>query len=589
MWNKSPYPGVDPRALSAGDPKAMSDMMAYTQYKMNNNQPMAADEQAWYDANKGSVTPTANWSMQDALKNTPDWNWGSGLSSAPTFEPPKQASAQTGTAPTYNGAQSAGDSYSAIADAMQPRVASETSQFNPSGMMHALNLFGLPRPTVQPTNQQQSNSPSQQMQTDYQNFFKNTPVGQSVDWAGGKLMRTDSGAVYTDPTGKRIQMDSNSNLASLASQDPYIAKQWQQQYGFNGQPAPYTPPNWNNFTGPNGIPNYMDLANAQSEYNKNNAIQQQLMNNPDQVGPYGSRTLTMGPDGRWTLNTSLSPQLQQNFDQSNALFGSMLNRANGALSNGLSYNSLGAAPTFDTSKVPGLPTADANNLNTVRDSVYRQQTQYLDPQFQQGQQDLESKLTNQGIMPGSEAWNREMQNFNLTKQKAYGDARDSAIQAGGQEQSRLFGIGLQANQAGMNNAVAGFNAGMQGRQQGVAEQNYLHNAPINDIASLRGSTQFNMPSFGGMTGTSMPRVDYLNAANMGYNANLAQQNANRADQANFTSGLFGIGSAAMQSPWFGNMVGGLFGNNNGSYSNWLNSNSEWLTNNNMSPNDLLNF
>lgn len=504
---------------------------------------------------------------------------------------PQSSGVQTGTAPTYNGAQSAGNSYSAIADAAQDRVASETPQFNPSAMVHPLNLFGLARPTVQPTNQpQQTNNPSQQMQADYQNFFKNTPVGQSIDWAGGKLARTDTGATYTDPTGKRIQMSSGSNLASLASQDPYIAQQWQQQYGFNGQPAPYTPPNWSSFTGPNGIPDYMGLANAQSDYNKNNAIQQQLMNNPDQVGPYGSRTLTMGPDGHWTLNTSLSPQLQQNFDQSNALFGTMLNRASGALSNGLNYNSLAPAPTFDTSKVPGLPTADANDLNTVRDSVYRQQTQYLDPQFQQAQSDLESKLANQGIMPGSEAYNREMNNFNLTKQKAYGDARDSAIQAGGQEQSRLFGIGLQANQAGMNNAVAGFNAGMQGRQQGVAEQNYLHNAPINDIASLRGSTQFTMPSFGGMTGTSMPGVDFMNAANMGYNANLAQQNANKAENTNFTNGLFGIGSAAMQSPWFGNMVGGLFnGNNNTNYANWANNNWDWMKNNNMSPSDMETF
>jgi hypothetical protein len=312
----------------------------------------------------------------------------------------------------------------------------------------------------------------------------------------------------------------------------------------------------------NGTPDYASIANFQSQYNLNNARQQSNMNNPNYYGPQGSQVRTMNPDGTYSVTQTLDPQLQANYDASNKLQGSLLSQAQSVAGKPLNFNGAPAAPTFDTSKVSAIPAADANDLAQMRDSVYQQQTQYLDPQFQQGQSDLESKLANQGIMPGSEAYNREMNNFNLTKQKAYGDARNSAIQAGGQEQSRLFGIGLQSNQAGMNNAVTGFNAGMQGRQQGVSEAQALHNSPINDINALKSGSQIQLPTFAGQNLTNIPGVDYMNAANLGFMANLGQQNADAAASQNTKSGLFGLGSAALQGGLFNN-AGNWFGGSGG--------------------------
>jgi hypothetical protein len=345
--------------------------------------------------------------------------------------------------------------------------------------------------------------------------------------------------------------------------------------------APSTLPPMTSFPTTNGgIPNYGQIADYQSQYNQNNALFQSNLNNPNYYGPGGSQIRVRNPDGTYSVVQSLSPQLQQNYDAQNALQGKLLGNASNLAANQLNFNNAPNAPTFDTSGVPKLPTPDANDLNTVRDSVYQQQTQYLDPQFQQAQSDLENKLANQGIMPGSEAYNREMNNFALQKQKAYGDARNSAIQAGGQEQSRLFGIGLNANQAGMNNAVTGFNAGMQSRQQGVSEAQTLHNSPLNDLSVLRSGPQVSLPNYPGMVGTSVPGVDYMNAANLGYNAQLAKQNADNAQSSNFTNGLFGLGSAAIQ----GGALNGLFGSN-GTYGNWLSNNSNWMNNNNMTPGD----
>jgi hypothetical protein len=267
------------------------------------------------------------------------------------------------------------------------------------------------------------------------------------------------------------------------------------------------------------VPDYSKIAQQQYDLNKQNAESQMWMNNPNQYGPGGSQVRTKNPDGTYSVTTSLSPQLQENYDAQNALQGNILGRANNLVGSQLDY-----------SGAPSAPVADAEDLAKTRDAVYQQQTQYLDPQFQQAQSDLDSRLANQGIMPGSEAYNREMNNFSLTKQKAYGDARNSAIQAGGQEQSRLFGIG------------------MQGRQQGISEANTLHNSPLNDLASLRTGSQISLPTYSPGVGTSIPGVDILNAANMGYNANLGISNANAASNANTMNGLFGLGSAAIQNP-----------------------------------------
>jgi len=292
------------------------------------------------------------------------------------------------------------------------------------------------------------------------------------------------------------------------------------------------------------------LLGQQDQYNQNRAVQQNYMNNPDQSNPYGSKTTTQDPTtGKWSVNTQFSAPIQQQFDQQNQFNTKSLGQASSLLDRGgLNYNGAPAMPTFNTSGVSAIPDASESNLNKTRDAVYAQNTQYLDPQFQQGQSDMDVKLANQGIMPGSEAYNREVNNFALNKQKAYGDARNSSIAAGGAEQSRQFGLGLQSHQQGMNDALTNFNTGLQSRQQGVSESNNQYSAPVNALATLRGGSQIQSPTFGSTTGTSIPGVDFTTAAQSQYNASLGDANANNAYSNNITNGLFGLGNAALQNP-----------------------------------------
>lgn len=359
----------------------------------------------------------------------------------------------------------------------------------------------------------------------------------------------------------------------------------QQQFQGNYQQAPTginAPANL-----ANGAPDFFNLANQQSGYNRQNALFQNQMNNPNYYNPAGSQTRTQNLDGSWSVNQSLNPALQRGYEQQNELKTQLLTNAQQIAGQGaLNYGNLGSMPQFDTSGVRGIPESDANNLAQMRDSVYGQQTQYLDPQFQQAQGDLENKLANQGITPGSEAYNREMQNFAQTKQRAYGDARNSAIQAGGAEQSRLFGLGLQAHTTGTNDAMGRFNTGMMGRQQGVSETNALRNAPINELNALNGITNtVQLPNFPGQTSTSIPGVDFMNAGQLQNNANLGISNANAARSQNNINGLYGLGSAFLQSGVGQNLLNNMFGGDTNAYNNWLGQNQQYL-NAGMTPEDI---
>ena len=123
---------------------------------------------------------------------------------------------------------------------------------------------------------------------------------------------------------------------------------------------------------------------------------------------------------------------------------------------------------FDYSSAPAAPQADAAARQQVIDSMYGQAQSRLDPRFEGEQRAMENQLANSGIPRGSEAFSSAMRDFNLGKTDAYQTALNAAIQAGGAEQSRLFGIGTQA------------------RQNAIAEQNYLRALPAAEQAQLMG-------------------------------------------------------------------------------------------------------
>lgn len=133
--------------------------------------------------------------------------------------------------------------------------------------------------------------------------------------------------------------------------------------------------------------------------------------------------------------------------------------------NANTYQTLGQLQT--RLQDPSLLAQDTTN------ALYKANTQYLDPQFQQAQAKLENQLANQGITRGSEAYNNAMLNFNNQKQQAYESARNQAIGGGIQAAQGMFGMNLQGGQ--FTNQALGQQFGQSVTQQqlanAAAEQN----------------------------------------------------------------------------------------------------------------------
>jgi hypothetical protein len=138
----------------------------------------------------------------------------------------------------------------------------------------------------------------------------------------------------------------------------------------------------------------------------------------------------------------------------------------------------------------------------------------LQPQLQQQQASVETRLANQGIMPGSEAYNRAK--TQLAQQQ--NDLLTSA-QVGGMD------VGLRANQQGFNQQLA------------------QSNLPIQQLGAFNQATQPGYVSPYSQAAVAGP--DYTGAYTTSQAAQIAANNAAAARTANLQSGLFGLGSSAL--------------------------------------------
>lgn len=266
-------------------------------------------------------------------------------------------------------------------------------------------------------------------------------------------------------------------------------------------------------------PDYTGAAEATAAGNADSARIAAKANRVSQYTPYGNLIYENNVNGdpdQWKSTVQLSPEQQQLLDQQNKVSLGLADLSN----SGLDYVKNMLSKPFDTS---ALPAEQVNAGQTAQDAIMSR----LNPQFEQSENALRTRLANQGIAPGSEAWNNEMRSFNAGKNDAYSQA-----------------------------ALQGINVGQQARQQALQEQAYLRNEPLNTLNAVRTGSQVTNPTF-----SSVPQQattagpDYLGAANSTYNANLGSYNAQQAGSNALMSGLFSLGGGALSSPWLGSKLG----------------------------------
>lgn len=194
----------------------------------------------------------------------------------------------------------------------------------------------------------------------------------------------------------------------------------------------------------------------------------------------------------------------------------------------------------------------------VENALYQRATAQMDPRFAQDRSALETQLANQGITQGSEAYKQAIGNFEDTRNRAYSEAGNNAILAGGDEQSRLFGMGLQARQQGVGEqfqlgdfanqaqnqafgqalqaGVFGNQAQQQKFQQMKDDAQFYNAAQAQGYAQNMGQQQFRNQAQQQQYDQNMGAADFYNRVQgQGYAQNLGQQQfRNQAAGQQFT-------------------------------------------------------
>jgi len=240
-------------------------------------------------------------------------------------------------------------------------------------------------------------------------------------------------------------------------------------------------------------PNPYQVAGAQEQVNQQSAINQAAINNVNQVTPYGTETYNItGTNAQgipqYTATTQLNPQSQ-------GLLNTYMNTQQGigTAANRLISNlgpSLSSAPNLDPSALTG--------------QMMRWFQQYEQPIWNQQQSNLNSGLANQGITPGSEAYN---------------NAQNLQARNVGNASNQFF---TMAEPQAFSQALA------------------TYQAPIQTLGTLLGESQ---P--GSVTQNLAPtQTESIGAPNI--SGDIYQSYAgNLSNYQNTMAGLFGLGSAAL--------------------------------------------
>lgn len=327
---------------------------------------------------------------------------------------------------------------------------------------------------------------------------------------------------------------------------------------------------------PPPAPDYRGAAQETAAGNLAAAQAATAANRVSQYTPYGNLVYSQtGVDSQgnptWRADTSLAPAQQEMLDIQNAAgvglgqtINSALGRVQQTMGQGFNPNlpqiqSSAGQANLQTSFGPGYKTAtDYAGGMQGWDRANQLLMQRLAPQMEIQQRTLDAKLANQGVVPGTEAYNRAKMSLGMQQNDLLNQAQLSGLQAG----NTLFQQGLagaqfgnqalqtqgqfanQAQQQMQQNRLQNAQLANQANQQAYTQALSNYNLPLNTLSALRSGSQVQNPSFVNVpqqATTSGP--DMLSAAQAGGQYNLGTYNAQQAAQSGMTSGLLGLGGS----------------------------------------------
>ena len=321
----------------------------------------------------------------------------------------------------------------------------------------------------------------------YDNFLNNlyqTNLGRTADQPGMQYWQSQLAS----------GMSPESVIQNFQSSPEYQANQALQSANKTTGANPFGITNQSSLQ--NSADPYIQAAQQTTLGNLSGATAATAANRVNQSTPYANLQYQQtGTDANgnpiWSANQSLNPQLQ-------AAMSGLQNKLASTAGQGVNTNTLA-----QTGINPG---------ELYSDAIMRR----LQPQLQQQQASVETRLANQGIMPGSEAYNR---------------AKTQLAQ--------------QQNDALTSAQVQGMDVGLRANQQGFNQQLQQSNLPIAQLGAFNQATQPGYVNPYNQAAVAGP--DYTGAYTTGQAAAIAAQNAANAKTAGLQSGLYNLGSSALLS------------------------------------------
>lgn len=242
------------------------------------------------------------------------------------------------------------------------------------------------------------------------------------------------------------------------------------------------------------------VAQNSYEWNKKSGIANQNLNQIDQYNQFGSLTYKQvgtNPDGtpKYAATQAYTPQQQALLDQ---LQGTQ--KTAGTTANKLLGNS---------ADMYSGPTDFADMSSGLTKDLMDKQIAYLTPYYGQQTDQLDTKLRNQGILPGTPAYTQQM--------AALKDTQDRSVS----------GALVQLQPQAFNQAVQNYNMPLE-----TATKLATLGAPNSVKNNL-----VNTPT------TSIAGTDYAGINNNSNAANMSAYNAQYKQQADMMNGLFGTAAA----------------------------------------------
>jgi hypothetical protein len=312
---------------------------------------------------------------------------------------------------------------------------------------------------------------------------------------------------------------------------------------------------------PPAPPNYQAAAQAQGSENRDTALYNSKLNNPNVSNPYGTQTVQYGgfdqagfdqalarynafrptydpATGRQTnvtppqptreaftiashvptITQTLAPAQQAILDQQNQAkigLGQLANTGIGSLGQVIGKN-------VDLSGQPAIPQSGTVNQRVIDAMQSRVMEDYARKRDQSN-----SDMIAAGLRPGSKGYDDAMQ----LVQRGENDANQQAVLAGYDQGNKTFGQDTQS------------------RAMSLADYYSARQTPLNEITALMSGSQvtnpYSMPGYA--QGANAQGAPLFGATQATGDWNTGLYNAKAAQQGNMMQGLFGLGATGMMA------------------------------------------